>query len=597
MYDLGLSPTQVGIITAVTFGIVALLQPTFTALADRTQKHKQLLIVWYLTSGAIWCLLLIPQPEVGLKADRSDVSVPWNSGESHIYRISIKHTNESLVPSPVGYKYLEENVYVGHAICNVTDSSVYCSGTLYVAQAKDYFPNITAIVEFQQNEHNSLSSNAPKCVQISISISVKNKLNKALRSESGAVFRNNIYQEGKGVAIFPEVSNPESSGCLTKFKTSFLQNNTNFDLLFISAEQRFNTTFNHSDISEAIDVDNKRIGTNIKYVNFSCKFLKENHTVPYLDGNCSYIEEINVNIGKSTEFGTAFWVILTIYTLGYLFYTPALDSLTALKYIRYNSAYVNIGIALFGFHSGIALEYTPVIFDCARPWPSVAIYGFLHIIASLALCAHDSPRNVTISKTWKNIHKVLLYPPFMAMFMLVLIFGILEGVMKTYFFWHLRSLGASYLQLGVMLMVTYVPELCLTSFSLRLVHALGEPVTAHTALMTCAVMFVTLSYLENPWWYIPIALLRRMAVVTSLGAVMCYGSRLGPRLTKTLDSLAELLYIGIGETHDGERYGMDMLSLYWPFVRGIWRSTIDFPHKAQEIGSLGVFFEVSLKTV
>ena len=99
----------------------------------------------------------------------------------------------------------------------------------------------------------------------------------------------------------------------------------------------------------------------------------------------------------------------------------------------------------------------------------------------------------------------------LAFFVVVLLLGSLYGILSSFLFLYIRSLGGSELVMGLSLTVTCVAEVPVFQFSGLILRKCGLMGTLCLSLFCYAIRFLLYSILNNPWAVLPIELLHGYA--------------------------------------------------------------------------------------
>ncbi|XP_072016814.1 major facilitator superfamily domain-containing protein 6-like [Amphiura filiformis] len=215
----------------------------------------------------------------------------------------------------------------------------------------------------------------------------------------------------------------------------------------------------------------------------------------------------------------------------------------------------NIAWDLGGFLTGLLLQFSRHnIIQCGvsltnANYVIVLIpFGLLMIgsLASLSILRFSNSDYNDSGTHWEYL-KILLTPHYFIMFTAILFFGICNGAVWGFLFWHLDNLGATH---GILSFVTLfqaaseIPAGYASSLSIKY---LGYWNSLNVGFLTYTVRFLWIYVTKNPWWIVPTEILNGFAFAQTWNVLISYMSNAVPaNLFVTVCGFCSALYFGIG---------------------------------------------------
>lgn len=167
----------------------------------------------------------------------------------------------------------------------------------------------------------------------------------------------------------------------------------------------------------------------------------------------------------------------------------------------------------------------------------------LMVISKLKLKDVKASRNI-----FKDVGQLVVKPRIMLFTLQVYFVGIFIGIGRTYIFWYLRTLSASQLVLGCTSAIQcFLGELPFFFFAGWIITKIGHVNTFTMSFVAHGFKFLLYSFLENPWWGLPIEFLQGPCFGSFYTAMAFYAKTIAPEGTEaTVQGLASGTFEGLG---------------------------------------------------
>nr|XP_027194560.1 major facilitator superfamily domain-containing protein 6-like [Dermatophagoides pteronyssinus] len=99
-------------------------------------------------------------------------------------------------------------------------------------------------------------------------------------------------------------------------------------------------------------------------------------------------------------------------------------------------------------------------------------------------------------------------------------FGV--GLVFTFLFWHLQDLGGTPTLYGYASVINHISEIGAYFFSINLIQRFGHTKVLCFGLLCNAFRFIYISWLDNPWWVLPLELIQGVTHATVWAAACSY---------------------------------------------------------------------------
>ncbi|RZF42289.1 hypothetical protein LSTR_LSTR003907 [Laodelphax striatellus] len=157
-----------------------------------------------------------------------------------------------------------------------------------------------------------------------------------------------------------------------------------------------------------------------------------------------------------------------------------------------------------------------------------------------AQTTREIPEWVTVLNYFKNLKCGSFL--FVAWFMG---FGI--GLIFTFLFWHLQDYGGSPTLFGVASVINHISEIFAYFFSFRLITQMGHVKVLCLGLVGNILRFLYISYLKNPWWVLPFEFMQGITHAAVWAACCSYIAHNTPQhLRSSAQGVLQGLHHGLG---------------------------------------------------
>ncbi|XP_072018116.1 major facilitator superfamily domain-containing protein 6-like [Amphiura filiformis] len=158
----------------------------------------------------------------------------------------------------------------------------------------------------------------------------------------------------------------------------------------------------------------------------------------------------------------------------------------------------------------------------------------------------QSSNRETEPPQWKQL-KILLTPHHIIILSLFLFFGIFNGVVWGFLYWHLENLGATHGLLSAVILFQAASEIPSGYLCRISIEYLGYWNSIHLGFLIYTVRFVWIYYIENPWWSIPVEIFQGFAFSQTWSVLLAYMNTFVPaNLSATVCGICSALYFSLG---------------------------------------------------
>ena len=261
---------------------------------------------------------------------------------------------------------------------------------------------------------------------------------------------------------------------------------------------------------------------------------------------------------ESKRYGQTFWIFFGLFMGGQFLFSPVFSLIDAMAYDFLGDErgkwgkqrlWGTIGFALAGIVAGLAMDnfqFTGKREDIDYT-PSFIAFAVLLTLTSVVVCKFKLSSQLSCSQVCSNVVSLCRNIEVLALFFVVFVFGMLTGVIETFLFWHLQSLGASQLLLGLCMFMNCLPEVPILFLSGKIIKKIGQIRCLYITAFAYAIRFLAYSFLLNPWMVLGIEPLHGITFGLMYAAASSYGSVLTPAgLHGTMQGLIGGLHFGFG---------------------------------------------------
>lgn len=502
MKQLGLSSTEAGIIYGVMPFISFFTRPLFGAIADKTRRHKAVLICCSLMTGLLYGLLLVT-PE-----------------KSH----------------PHDWKYS----VLTHLECNPQDS--YISDCDFVSSDNKSQPHMKdlcqlSLSKFTSHEpFNQNTSNVPCKAECSLSFVTSMNLRMCFTNETGSydadtcnVFWNNSETNPDVTFTIDDITQVIKNQVIGQSRAYNGQVCRNFDLK--------NVTYSGQTFWQA---------TCSRDAVFDC-FIKCGEKYHH---DC---------ISVTTKLSKTFWIFFIIFLFCNIFFAPVVSLIDAIAYDTLGEKrgrwgrqrmWGTVGFAIFAIASTFIMDMLSKRNPDQNVDYSVSFYIFVGLCIITAIMAYllKVSESLQCRQMFQNITKLFCYPEIVVFMLVMTFFGIFNSVTEAFLFWYLQDLGSSQVTLGLCLVSNCFCEMIMLFCAGKIIKLIGHIPCLYIALFAWFVRFLSYSFLTNAWYVLPVELLHGVCFGLMYGAASAYASIISPKgMSATVQGLIGGLYFGFGK--------------------------------------------------
>ncbi|KAI5747651.1 hypothetical protein M8J77_017023 [Diaphorina citri] len=157
-----------------------------------------------------------------------------------------------------------------------------------------------------------------------------------------------------------------------------------------------------------------------------------------------------------------------------------------------------------------------------------------------AQTTREIPEWVTVLKHFQNVKCASFI--FVSWFMG---FGI--GLIFTFLFWHLQDYGGSPTLFGVASVINHISEIFAYFFSFKLIRQIGHVKVLCLGLMGNILRFLYISWLKNPWWVLPFEFMQGITHAAVWAACCSYIAHNTPQhLRSSAQGVLQGIHHGLG---------------------------------------------------
>ena len=498
MKQLGLSSTEAGIIYGVMPFISFFTRPLFGAIADKTRRHKVVLILCTLMTGLLYGLLLVTPGK----------SVPKE------WKLRV----------------------VTHLECNTQDSYISdCRNSSETALGDLCELSLTKFTSLKQ--FNDSAASVPCHAHCSLGIVSSPSLRMCFTNEAGSYFN---------IADCPKLWNssldkPELTFTINDLR-SLIQNEIpgqgriyngqvcrNYDLKNVSymGQSFWQATCSN----EAL---------------FDCFIQCESN----LHHDCITV--------PSHELSRTFWIFFVIFLFCNIFFAPVVSLIDAIAYDTLGEKrgcwgrqrmWGTIGFAIFAITSTFIMDMLSKRNPGHDIDYSVSFYIFVALCVISAIIAYflQISESLQCRQMFKNITQLFCYPEIVVFMIIMTFFGIFNSVTEAFLFWYLQDLGSSQVTLGFCLVCNCFLEVIMLFNAGKIIKLIGHIPCLYIALFAWFIRFLSYSFLTNAWQVLPVELLHGVCFGLMYAAASAYASIISPKgMSATVQGLIGGLYFGFG---------------------------------------------------
>ncbi len=151
-------------------------------------------------------------------------------------------------------------------------------------------------------------------------------------------------------------------------------------------------------------------------------------------------------------------------------------------------------------------------------------------------------------KMTRTVLGLFKQPQLCLLFCVITVMGFLFSAIGSFIFVFLRQMDASSWVFGAALFTRFVSEIPTLYFTGNILKKLGYVNCVYLVLLLNSAIYVSTSFLTNPWWELPLAALKSFTYSIGFMALSVHTSSITPpAMNATLQALVQNLHYGIGK--------------------------------------------------
>ena len=489
MKQLGLSPTEAGILIGAMPFVSFFVQPVFGAIADKTRKHKLVLICCLILSGiSFGSLLLTPRKnDAGSCRLIADVMIGCDVGAVYILDRDCFYCENKTASDILNSHRISESLqeYLRSDSCSLS-----CNKSITYSE----FSHIRFSTNSSVNYRRASTTDSE----------IKNDANSSV-----------LYNTSEH-AVLCDIQHVK-----TICQISYLKNATNMT-------QNFENMTCKDDSFMECYVD--------CYPGHPHECSSEN-----TDGSKTF-----------WIFCVIFFFANIFYTpITSLIDAIAYDILDEKRKLwGKQRLWGTMGFALFAMAGTFIMDIKKQINSSAAADYSVCFYIFigLCVISALVTVPIDISETLQCKKMLKGIRILLRIPKIVGFLLVIVCSGTLHFVFAGFLFWFLEDIGSNQIILGLCIVMNCFAEVIMLFIAGKIIQRIGHIKCLYIALIAYIVRYLSYSFLTNAWFVLPIELLHGITFGLMYAAASAYASIIAPKgMSATMQGLTSGLYFGFGK--------------------------------------------------
>lgn len=489
MKQLLLTPTETGIIYGVMPFISFFVRPLIGALADKTKRHKLVLIVCTLLTGIFYCMLLLT-PTKEIRSTKVVTGFECNTYDSFVSDCSPSFEPENNKKDSCPSELRLVNFFNEYIKGN--DSSIECSLTCNrVLVSNDdlqvCFTNDIQSINEDSCENWKASGNSVLNFSVNLNRLIDDK-----------IIPTNLSGQGQSCENY-NLKNVSFRGQM------YWQAVCNMETLF-KCEVTCNAYH-----TKACELDN-----------FGKTFWI--FFVIFLFGNIAFAPVLSLVDAIAYDMlgeRRGFWGIQRMWG--------------------------TVGFAIFAIGSGIGNKILSDMNISVHFSVSFLLFLGLTVASSAITLFLKFSENIHCSQIFQNTCQLLKSYKIAVFFVLIASFGIMNAVTEAFLYWYVMLLGGNTITIGLCLLANCLPEILVLFFSGAIIKKIGHMTCFCMGLFSYVIRFFAYSIITDPWLIIPVELIHCLSFALMYAAASSYASMIAPEGTMaTMQGLVGGLYFGFG---------------------------------------------------
>ncbi|XP_076446545.1 major facilitator superfamily domain-containing protein 6-like isoform X2 [Babylonia areolata] len=207
-----------------------------------------------------------------------------------------------------------------------------------------------------------------------------------------------------------------------------------------------------------------------------------------------------------------------------------------------------VGFALFAITSTFimyVMSNQGDTFDSKVPF---YIFTVLCCIAAGIAYFMDLSSSIKCGSMFDNFLALMKVVQVLVFLLIVLFFGMVTGAIESFLFWYLSDLGATTVVFGLSLVINCLFEVPLLFVSGMIIKRVGAVPCLYLAMLAVALRMLGYSLLTNPWWVLLIEPLHGVTFGIMWAAASTYAAMIAPPgMSATIQGLIGGMHFGIGK--------------------------------------------------
>ncbi|XP_077993227.1 major facilitator superfamily domain-containing protein 6-like [Glandiceps talaboti] len=238
--------------------------------------------------------------------------------------------------------------------------------------------------------------------------------------------------------------------------------------------------------------------------------------------------------------------------------TATLDCLDG-DYDRYGQQRVwgSVGFGVCAFGVGALVDSTrttyvkcgiTMVFSNYRvAFCCYAVVVFMALIVASRLKFKEHDKDQKSDHDIMELMKTLCCICHVSVLLVMFFFGICNGAIFGFLFWHLENLGASQLLMGTSSLISPASEIIMFFLSYRVIALIGHINVLHLGLASFSIRFLIYAVIDNPWWVLPTEALQGVSYAAVWTALTSYLALAVPSDSfATIQGILHGVYWGLG---------------------------------------------------
>lgn len=206
-----------------------------------------------------------------------------------------------------------------------------------------------------------------------------------------------------------------------------------------------------------------------------------------------------------------------------------------------------IAVGIFSPLAGYLMDEKVGTFGEYNYAPAFYVFDGLMLVTAAVTFALPIEVQVQRRSLMKNISQLIRTAELSVLLFLMILLGTFWGYLKTFLYIYLNKLGASWLLIGLTVTVGIVPSLPFLYKSAAVVQYCGHHYLIMLAFLGYCIRFTGLSYIENPWWALPLESLELFSLNLMNVSAATLAYKLAPKsFVATAQALVWVSHFNIG---------------------------------------------------